>query len=107
MSGHVLFASLGCSALLVATAPAADPADLAGSRIDVSRALGAESCPDAESLKQRTLRLGQPRAHAGEPLHVSVEFRRDESGFAATVRTSGDVQGKRELFAAGASCEPL
>src|SRR5262249_4441318 len=63
--------------------------------------------PDAESLKQHTLTLGKPGPGGSTPLLVEVEFRRDEAGFVATLRTSGRSQGRRELSAAGPSCDAL
>jgi hypothetical protein len=81
--------------------------ELAGAVIETVSAPGAEQCPPAEALKERTLALGRPRARPAEPLLVRVEFRRDGDGFAATVRTVGRRQGTRELAAPGASCEPL
>ncbi|HEY3498083.1 MAG TPA: hypothetical protein VGK73_25465 [Polyangiaceae bacterium] len=101
--------------LVVATAasvstlllPRAVAAEVAGATIDVKRSTGAESCPDAQALEQRTLAHGRPRARDGEPLLVEVTFRPLEAGFEATVRTSGRSQGTRELAAAGPTCEPL
>ncbi|HTQ04353.1 MAG TPA: hypothetical protein VMI54_10870 [Polyangiaceae bacterium] len=89
------------------TCGAAHAAELAGATLDTESAAGAESCPSAEALKDRTLALGIPPQEPREPLLIHVAFRRDGDDFAATVRTSGRTAGERELTAAGPDCNPL
>jgi hypothetical protein len=106
MSLKVISPAVGSAALCFALAAPARSAELAGSTIEVTRTVGAESCPDAESLKERTLTIGKPRLRA-ELLRIQVEFRRSVAGYSATLHTSGRSTGKRELSADGPSCEPL
>src|SRR3954464_16043094 len=80
--------------------------EIAGATLEVTAVAGAESCPDAEALREQTSTLGTPRVAPRAPLKVAVEFLPNGSGYRAIVRTSGSTEGTRELTAEGPSCEP-
>jgi len=99
------FWALGIFALLPQRARAAT--EIAGATLEVKSAAGAESCPDAEALREQTSKLGTPQGSERAPLRVEVEFLANGAGYRAIVRTSGSTEGTRELTADGPSCEPI
>ncbi len=98
---------MACFSLSVLASGPTHATELAGATLETRASSDAESCPNAEALRKRTLALGMPPTQVAEPLTIEVSFERAEAAFVATVRTSGRASGTRELSAPGPTCEPL
>jgi hypothetical protein len=93
--------------VLLLARPVAAATELAGATLEVERAPGAEDCPDAASLKERTLSLGNSRVERVTAMRVQVEFSRVQQGYQATIQTSGRSRGSRRVLDDGPGCGPL
>jgi hypothetical protein len=87
--------------------PEAAATELAGATLEVERAPGAEGCPDAELLSERTLAFGTSPAQPTARMRVRVEFSRLGQRYQAVIRTSGRSHGSRQVFDDGPGCGPL
>lgn len=93
--------------LLLFAAPAgAEP--VPGGEIHVERSDRAFDCPNESELVNATLALGSaPAAPGTAPISIAVRFDRDPSSYVATVSTTGQKEGERELRADDADCKRL
>ncbi len=90
-------------------APIAGAAPLSA-KLDVDRAPGAESCPDADALKKQVEALaGAPILSPQTPADLAVRVRivPKDRGFRAEVFASGARNGERALEDSGPGCEGL
>jgi hypothetical protein len=98
-----------CVALFAALcARRAAAAELPGARLEVSRAAGAETCPDEDQLAaELSGRIGPRSPSDPELLLFSVDFEGSAETYVARVRVGGRKQGERTLRAAGPTCDSL
>jgi len=78
----------------------------------VTRAPGAQDCPDAEGLAREVARMNgrpslDPRARKTASTWLHVEINRGADGYAAVIRAQGNRTGERQLSDTGPSCENL
>jgi hypothetical protein len=89
------------------TAWASPPA----AEFSVSRAPGAEDCPDATALRTRVEQITgtslAERAATEPPLAVEVSFSREGERYRAALRTRGPKEGERLLEDEGPACASL
>jgi hypothetical protein len=105
---RLLLIGLGVAAGVVLFQGSALAFEVAGAELTVTRAVGAEGCPDERELARTTLALGAREADApATPLTVSVEFTRPDSGFRVSIRVEGAKEGLRELWKSDDTCAPL
>jgi hypothetical protein len=100
----VLLASLALSPLLGAVAQA-QPVEAAPAFLSVTREVGAESCPDTETLRAHVERLRGHQA-TSEPSAYRVRFSRQGGEFRADIQL-GNSSGARVLRDRRASCASL
>ncbi len=83
----------------VVAAPRAD--------LTVTRASGAEDCPDAAAVEAMLARIEGTGALDGDRVEASVAFARSAVGYAAELRVTGGKDGERTLTDTGPTCTAL
>lgn len=95
---------MACAVFATARARAAD---LPGATLDVTRGVGAETCPDTDTLAAELSRRIAPGTPPVAPLALRVTLERDGDGYTAKVDAAGRKSGERLLRAVGPSCEVI
>lgn len=85
----------------------ASAAELGGAQLVVTAEPNARDCPDAERLVERVRSLWMAPETNAAPLHVTLHFARENSGFSAVLQSFGRKNGTRHLSTTGTTCASL
>ena len=97
---------LGAAIALASQGAAAS--EVAGAKVVLTRAAGAEDCPDESAVAtELSRRLGASGDRGHKPALVEVRLSRDADRYSATIRVEGENAGVRVLQAVGPTCKPL